>query len=448
MRKAFTILGNKFLLFIFLLLQLTVVGQANDNCTNATLLTSNASATCGQTTSGGGVQTGEVVAAASVGASSNFTATVWYRFVATKADMFIELEITSSPSCSSRLAIVAYNTNTCLPAAGNIIQTQQYNGDGAMVLTLSGLTIGSTYRFQVGYSTGGGCVFHPSFCIKVGDTPAVCTCNAPCTSGCGYATLPTVAQVVSNCPIFNLDPLSDGSSTKTYCYSFVAVNSMISFNMIITSNCVGGNVTGFSWTLQRSSCGANVASGTLASMSATGLIIGQAYVLCYTYTIPSTCYHSSLYPYFVGASALSITLSNFDVKSREGKPMIQWAMESEEDLSEYVVLRSTDGKVWENIHEEKSRQNYGSNAYTFSDNEAPKTLVYYKLAARSVEGKDIDFEDNVRSFDNSTVQDEAQVEYFDLNGKKLANTNQASGIILEKTTYVDGTSSTQKIFLP
>jgi len=447
--KTLVIISKKIVLFQFFVVICTRVfaQPSNDNCSSATLLVSGAAATCSQTTSGASVQTGEVTTAATVGASSNFSSTVWYRFVASSAAMFVELEITGTPSCASRLAMVVYNSSTCLPASTTILQNQQYNSDGAMVINLTGLTVGSTYRVQVGYSTSALCLFHPTYCIKVGNSPATCSCSNPCTTGCGYATAPTVSQVVASCPIFDLNPLSDGGTTKTYCYSFVAASPLISFNMIITSNCGSGNVSAFTWTLQRSSCGSNVASGTLSSMLATGLIVGQSYVLCYTYTIPTGCYHSSLYPYFIGASALPLTLTHFEVKKKENKPHLTWVMEQERDIMTYRILSSTDGVIWEHESSVQGTQSYTGSSYSYTDENASGDVIYYKLLGITVEGEEVEFEDNLRSYDNNvSTKSITSVHHTDLNGRTV--NSEEHGFIFEVTHFDDGTTSVTKKFLP
>ncbi len=309
--KSKSLLPIQFIL-ICLFVPFSFLSQApdNDNCSSSLNLVSGAAPTCAQTTNNGTKQTGEVTAAASTGASNAFSQTVWYSFTATSANMYVEWEMTGLVSgaswCPGRLSIVVYNTSTCIPTASNIIIYESAASDGAIVLDLTGLTIGSTYLIQVGYNDGSGCKI-PIFCIGVGNQPTQCSCTDPCASGCGFATAPTVAQVTSSCPEYVLTPLADGGSINTYCYDFVASNSTVSFSMIITSNCgSGGNVTGLTWTLQSSSCGAVVASGNLTSMQATGLTVGTQYVLCYNYTVPTfptPCFHSSVYPYFVGATS-------------------------------------------------------------------------------------------------------------------------------------------------
>jgi len=425
----------------------TIMAQANDNCANAITLVSGAAATCAQSTSGSSVQAGEVTATASTGASATFTRSVWYSFQATAASMFVELELSGLPSCDNRMAVVVYNTNACVPAAASILTTQVYNGDGALVLNPTGLTVGSSYKIQVGYSTGGGCLVNPTFCIKVGIKPPTSSCASPSTTGCGFTSIPTVAQVLANCLLYDLSPVSDGGTTVTYCYNFVATSTLVSFSMIITSNCVGGNVTGLTWTLQRSSCGANVASGSLAAMSASGLIIGQQYVLCYTYTIPSTCHHSSLYPFIVGASPLPMELTSFKGKALESGNKLTWETKTENGNDYFTVERSLDGETWTPFaFIDGSGTTMAPTQYEVLDTHRENAIQYYRLSQTDFNGAVKSFDDQIIAVDNRESGDVVSVSYIDLNGREVTESDRVSGIYMKKTEYVDGKIEVVKIF--
>ena len=223
--------------------------------------------------------------------------------------------------------------------------------------------------------------------MRVGDVPANCSCSNVCTNGCGYATTPTVATVVATCPEFILNPISDGGDTKTYCYDFVAINTTVSFGMIITSNCGAGNVSGFTWTLQTGACGANVATGGLGGLSASGLIIGTRYVLCYTYTIPTTCHHSSLYPYFVGASPLPIELEGLRGYNEGDNNVISWVTVSESKNDFFILERSVDGLNFSEIAQLKGAGNSEQTLqYTLYDTDYRSTVNYYRLVQVDYDG--------------------------------------------------------------
>ena len=368
----------------------TKAAPVNDNCANAIVLTSNAAPVCGQTVDQATVQVGEVVTAATVGASSNFALTVWYRFTASSATMFLEIELESVPAgtwCPTRFSTVVYNSSTCIPTSGTIIATQSNFTDGAIVINLTGLTSGNTYLVQVGYNDATGCK-SPNFCVRVGDSPNPCSCSVPCTDGCGYSLPPTVAEVTATCPEYQLNPISDGGTTNNYCYTFTAINSTVSFSMIITSNCSGGNVTALTWTIQTAACGANVDNGTISNLSSTILTPGTDYVLCYNYSIPTTCHHSSLYPYFVGAAPLPIELSKFGGNVLNKVVMVEWETLSETNNDYFTLEKSADGKKYEPISIIKGAGfSNRLNRYTEFDKFPNKGINYYRLKQTDFDGK-------------------------------------------------------------
>jgi len=132
--------------------------------------------------------------------------------------------------------------------------------------------------------------------------PVCDTCPNPCGSAQGFATPPTIQDVINGCTTADFQPALPGGSTHTFCNSFTATNTSVNFQVIITSTCGTGNVTNFSWTLFNSpSCGAAIQTGNLSNLTFTGLTLGNSYVFCYTFTVPFTCTHSRHCPYFVGA---------------------------------------------------------------------------------------------------------------------------------------------------
>jgi gliding motility-associated-like protein len=141
-------------------------------------------------------------------------------------------------------------------------------------------------------------------------TPPPCT-GAPCQtcesacSACGFETTPTVTDVTSTCQDYPFSPPLTSGQTSTRCHSFTAVNTTVSFQVIVSgTGCTTGNVTNFTWTLQDQSCGGVIQSGTLSNMTFTGLTVGQTYTYCYTFT--ASCTHNTHYPYFVGAASCEL----------------------------------------------------------------------------------------------------------------------------------------------
>lgn len=431
------------LLFWGLFSMSSLFGQANNNCASATVLMSNAAPICSQSiTTASTVQVGELIGTATCN-SWTLSQSVWYRFTATTSNMFVELEIQSALGftyCPNQLSATLYNSSTCFPGSGLILACEGMGTyDGSLVFSPTGLTVGNTYLLQIGNSYDAFCdVVFDDFCIRVGDTPVVCSCANPCTSGCGYPTAPSVPTVVSTCPEFILDPISDGGDTKTYCYDFTAVNATVSFGMIITSNCGAGNVSGLTWDVRTSACGAAVASGNISNLSATGLTSGVNYVFCTTYTVPNTCHHSSLFPYFVGASPLPIELEGLKGYNDGDKNVISWTTISENNNDYFIVERSVDGVQFS----EMGQLNGAGNSedvlkYTLYDTEFRNIVNYYRLVQVDYDGESTT--SSIISIDNSLEAKKIE-KIVNLLGQEI--TQDYKGIAIE--IYTDG--SQRKIY--
>ncbi len=246
-------------------------------------------------------------------------------------------------------------------------------------------------------------VCSPINTLKAQGTAYGCTsCAAPCGPACGFATNPTVAQVTANCPQYIYSPELSSNQTNTGCYTFVAANTTVNFNVIITSTCGSGNVSAFSWTLRRSTCAALLQSGNLSSLTFTGLTIGLQYTFCYTFTVPDPsgpfiCTHSNHYPYFVGAAPLPVELAFFHVENDNNEVNFHWQTSSERENDFFTVERTTDGEHFEAVLTEKGAGN------------STETIDYYGIDANPIAGttyyrlKQTDFNGVVAYSDLQTV---------------------------------------------
>ena len=376
-----------------------VAPPTNDACGSATLLTVNAACLNG-TTDQGTVQTGEVLQPSC--AQTAFTQTVWYSFVATSTTMFVQLNTTGTFYGSgatwypNNWASAVYSAGGCPPAATRLINCQYHSSvgtsDGIIVNTLSGLSIGSTYLIQVGYaqpSGGGPSGVVPQFCIKVGDrfTPVCNRCTSACGPACGFTVAPTVAQVTSGCPSYDQTPFLEGSVADTQCYTFIARNTTVSFNVILNSTCGTGNVANFSWTLYGPNGCTTVQSGNLSNLTFTNLVPLQTYTYCYSFSVPASCYHTAYWPYFVGASPLPVELTSFTAFTQDSKVKLEWTTASEINNDFFAVERSRDGIEFETIHSQKGAANSSETLnYSYIDRDPFPGTSYYRLKQTDFDG--------------------------------------------------------------
>ena len=304
----------------------------------------------------------------------------WYSFTASATDMFVNIEVTSTDGCHISSNVIEA-TGTCV---GTEISCQSGTPlDDIHVLT--GLSIGTTYYVQVCYAPGGPCGNggEAQYCISVGEPDPPCnTCSTPCGAALGYATSPTVQQVVDDCTTdpFSL-PLQPGSLHQ-FCNSFTATSSTVNFNVIITSNCGTGNVTNLTWTLYNDpACGVAIQSGDINNLSFSGLIIGNDYVFCYKFTVPVTCTHSQHCPFFVGATVLPISLLYFDAKVVDNTIIdLNWSTSSETNNDFFTVERSTDNDLFEVVGYVQGMGNSTiTTNYNLTDERPYSGVSYYRL---------------------------------------------------------------------
>lgn len=222
-------------------------------------------------------------------------------------------------------------------------------------------------------------------------------------SACGFTTPPNIPQVTGGCPNYPfVPPLTTGQSA-TRCATFIANNTTVSFGVIVSSDCGYGNVSNFTWTLQSSVCGSVLQSGNLSSLTFNGLIIGQSYTFCYTFTVPTaTCYHwlwgyyscgscehTTHYPYFVGATVLPIILLEFKgYNVDEHNNYLYWTTTSEINNDYFTIERSIDAINFEPIETigGAGNSNIETNYY-FVDDSYWSNINYYRLKQTDYNGE-------------------------------------------------------------
>lgn len=358
---------------------------ANNNCANAITLTVNAPCVNG-TNKEATVQSGEAYAC-----QGTPTKTVWYKFIATQANMFVEVERTASSGCYLSSAVYS---GTCLPASATAISCEDAaGGPNLNIHNLTGLTVGSTYLIQVSYRGGTGCGNNSNtstgadFCIRVG-TPTVCaTCGNTCGTVCLFPTTPTVSQVTTTCTQYSLNPRLNAGQSNMQCYSFTAVAASFSLQMIINASGCGmtGNVTAFNWSLYPANCSTPVQSGNLTNMNATGLTSGNSYVLCYNWT--AACQHNSVWPYIVATSPLPVNLVHFEGDQKGNAVELNWVTASEINNAYFSVQRSATGTDFTEIGKVHGHGNTSSmNKYRFVDRKPLAGIGYYRLVQYDYDG--------------------------------------------------------------
>ncbi len=216
------------------------------------------------------------------------------------------------------------------------------------------------------------------------------SCTSACPA-CGYAAAPSVTTVTSGCPPTNLAVPFGTGQNYTMCASFTAISTTVSFNAIIQSNCGGGNVSNFSWTLQNAACGGTLQSGTLSNLTFTNLTIGSTYVYCYGFTVPTGasgyCQHTIHWPYFIGAAPLPIELTSFDVFVLNNNVVLEWSTAIEKNNAYFVIERSKDAVNFEYVGKVNgSGSTSEKKNYSFIDYSPYNGITYYRLKQVDYDG--------------------------------------------------------------
>ena len=348
------------------------MAQPNNSCANAISLTVDAACTAGTTCASNTVTT-------SCASQSNG---VWYSFVATATDLVVIIESVSG-GCYFSSAVYS---GSC----GSLTELDcQTNAPLDDIYSLTGLVVGNTYYILVTYPPGGPCGAEAAFCISIATpTPPCPTCTAPCGDAYGYSSTPTVQQVVDDCQTIPFAPALAAGTTHTFCYSFQASATSVDFNVIITSDCGNtGNVTNFSWELYNSTCGSPIQTGTLASLTFSGLTVGNYYVFCYTFTVPSTCSHSQHCPYFVGATTMPVEFLYFNAYYTGRKVDLVWATASESNNAYFTVEKSKDAITFETVAVINGAGNSTETlVYTATDENPYPGATYYRLKQTDYNG--------------------------------------------------------------
>ncbi|MBP6233905.1 MAG: T9SS type A sorting domain-containing protein [Chitinophagaceae bacterium] len=245
---------------------------ANDNCANATSLTSGTS--CSNTSSNIYYASSSSPAGTCGGATASTTYDVWFRFQATSTTQTVRLS-----NLGSRLSTASTYMEMLSGACGSLTSLACQNS--ATRMTVGGLTIGNFYyvRVYVVLNPTGGSSGDWDFDICVQQPPA----NDECT---GAITL-TSGVTCSN-TAGTLDLATANAATPLGC--FVAgtyYDVWYSFTATAVSHTVSLSSTGSSFTapriqMYRGTCAALISMGTCSStttLTQAGLIIGTTYYI-------------------------------------------------------------------------------------------------------------------------------------------------------------------------
>ncbi len=351
----------------------------NNNYANAITLTVGAAAING-TTCQGTIEAGEAL-----GCNTAATQTVWYRFTSTAAISYLIIDATGS-TCylgSSVWPGFSLPTNRC-----TMIDCQ--SADYGPTVTVFKLTAvaGTNYSVQITYTSGLGCGNHGSFTIRVANAYAgtisnpgsTNTCATP-SPGCYFLAPPTVPTVTGTCTGYPLITQTNLVNNYFVQFTTAAMNSIqLSFQDIIQSTCVGGNVDWFFYRLFDTSCNL-LTCGDLGNLQ-NNVACNTTYVLEYMWEeLP--CSYTTQWPYqyiptgTVGCGTLPVELINFDAKVENKNVSLQWITASETENDFFTIERSSDATKFSKIKCVKGNGNSTEMLTYSATDELPAPGIYY-----------------------------------------------------------------------
>ena len=378
MKNLYLLILSSFLTTTFAFAGGCAPNTTTGTCNNATSLT--VGGTCvSQTTCNG---------AAPNAAGSGSGQCSWSSFVATSSNMVVNIPVTNSPGCFITSSVYS-RTGAC----SGLTQISSSSGTPMNdAHYLNNLVIGQTYYIEVCEPQFGPCGGDEAvYCIDVKNYIPCNNCSVPCGVAQGFPAQPAPATVVASCTATDFSPLLQPGHTYTFCNTFSAVATSVSFNVIITSNCGAGNVSAFTWSLYNyPSCGAAIQTGTLSSLTFTGLTVGNDYNFCYTFTVPAGCTHTKHCPYYVGATVLPIKLLNFNANyiKESGNVVLDWTTISEINNDYFTIEKSIDGENFEVVGIVDGAGNSSEiKSYNSLDKNPIPGTSYYRLKQTDFDGE-------------------------------------------------------------
>ena len=361
---------------------------ANDDCTGAYSVTPSAGITCSSPV--GGTISGATASTQTNSCGGTADDDVWYSFVASSTSHSIT--ITNVAGSTTDLYHSVY-AGTC-GSVGAPIACSDPNTTG-----IFGLTIGATYYIRIFSYTG-----------TSGQTTtfSVCVITPPPTGPCGNPTsndycsnpaslVPAVGTFSSSTSALytadqpgNVSSVFCGSIENNSWYYFVATAGSASFPITSVTGCSSSSgIQAHVYSVTQSSIGCcssftsvsncfNPGTNTTGTVTATGLTVGQTYILMVDGNGGNVCNYTIAN--WSVSGVLPIELMTFVGRNEEDKNKIQWATASEKNTSHFKLEKSKDGLNFESVLDVTAAgESQSPKYYTTFDMTPFEEITYYRL---------------------------------------------------------------------
>jgi hypothetical protein len=400
---------------------------ANDNFVNATLLTAGTTLT-GQTTCGGTLEAGE-----NLDCNSNAKTTVWYRFVATAATLYVNIWENNLPS--NCLGAAVWSTASLPTGNCQALQCQDAvcTATGlfySFSMELTNLSIGSIYYIQVSCPTKAETTGFQIGVLTTNTNPTIGTItvfNPPPVNACATAVpgcyinsfAPSAATIEASCPGYQFAqppyPTNIGypagglqfGYVYSICYSFTNLNTSGQIDIQNLLFTCAGNTFWMDYTLYSSAC-AILSCGNLSNLTVSGVACNTNYTICETFEaacnfdnglsatngsnmgiIPFASWPSAA-P--ASCSVLPIKLTDFsiDYKQTSNSVLLDWATATETNNHFFTAEKSVNGNTWTTVATIDSKAPDGNSNqplyYSATDENPSSGVSYYRLKQTDLDG--------------------------------------------------------------
>lgn len=361
---------------------------ANDNCPGAYTITPNSGTSC--TSLANGTIYGASATSFTNGCGGTADDDVWYSFVAGSTTHSISITNISGSTTDLYHSVYA---GSCA-SLGSPIVCSDPNTSG-----VSGLTPGNTYFVRI-YSWTSTAGQTSSFSVCVTTPPPTGPCGnaanndfcsnpATLTQGAGTFSSTTSGTYTGDLP-GNVGSVFCGSIENNSWYAFVASATSATFPITSITGCSNGwgvQAQVYSVTTTTNNCCTaftsvsncyNPGTTTPGTVTATGLTIGNTYILMFDGNAGDVC--AFTVSNWTAVGILPMELLTFTGHNEEEKNKIQWVTATEKNSQYFTVEKSKDGMAFEKMLDvtaagfSTSPKNY--NAF---DMTPYKEITYYRL---------------------------------------------------------------------
>jgi len=271
---------------------------------------------------------------------------------------------------------------------------------------VNSLTIGNVYFVRVYTYTATAnqttvfdiCISEIGPCGTTSATEDFCPYAATLTQGAGSWTSSTYPYYTVDLP-GNVNSVFCGSIENNSWYQFTALSTTEVFDITAVTNCInnfGIQAEVYDVTYDANGCCTNFTSmsncfnpgkNTTGTVTATGLTVGNTYMLMFDGNAGDNC-DFTISNWTATGIVLPVELVDLNAVGMSGRNVISWKTVSEHESSHFEVQRSFDGINFERIGTvEAAGESTELLSYNLIDEDIRTGVVYYQLIQHDVNGQ-------------------------------------------------------------